>query len=72
MNKIKFGKYIKSLRLQKNWSQEGLSKEIKEQTGKSINRTYISRVENGKHDISIELASVFLSVFGEQITFLKL
>lgn len=47
--KIKIGKRIKALRLEKNLSQEQLALKAE------IDRTYMTSVENGKRNISIML-----------------
>lgn len=46
--KIAFGKRVKELRLQKGISQEKLANIA------GVDRTYMTQVENGKRNISIE------------------
>ena len=47
--KIRFGRRLRELRLEKGWSQETLAN-IAE-----IDRTYIPGIENGKRNVSIEV-----------------
>ncbi|MBO9682855.1 MAG: helix-turn-helix transcriptional regulator [Flavisolibacter sp.] len=46
--KLKVGQRIKVLRKEKNLSQEGLANKAE------VDRTYMTEVENGKRNISIE------------------
>ena len=52
-----FGKRIKSLRMECNWTQEDLAAE----TG--FHRTYIGMIERGERNISLTHIAVFASVF---------
>jgi transcriptional regulator with XRE-family HTH domain len=47
--KIRFGRRLRELRLEKGWSQETLAN-IAE-----IDRTYIPGIESGKRNVSIEV-----------------
>lgn len=47
--KVTFGLKIKELRKQKKYSQEHLANLV------SINKSYISKIENGKTEVSLEI-----------------
>ena len=47
--KIKFGQRVKDLRLSKGYSQEQLANLA------SINKSYISNIETGKTEVSLEI-----------------
>jgi transcriptional regulator with XRE-family HTH domain len=44
----KFGKRIRSLRLEKGWSQEELADKV------GLHRTYIGAIERGEQNVSID------------------
>ena len=46
---LKVGKRVRSLRLDRGWSQE----ELADRSG--VNRSYMSRVELGKSDVSLSV-----------------
>ena len=46
--KTKFGKRVKELRIQKNFSQEKFAQKC------NLHRTYISDIERGERNVSIE------------------
>ncbi len=52
-----FGKRIKDLRQDKNWSQE----ELANQTG--FHRTYIGMIERGERNLSLRNIEIFANVF---------
>ncbi len=54
---IFFGKRLKNLRKQKNWSQEYLA----DKTG--FHRTYIGMVERGERNLSLKNIEVFSKTF---------
>ncbi len=45
--KVLFGRRLRELRMQKNWSQEYLAFEA------GLDRTYIGGIENGKRNVSL-------------------
>jgi len=59
-----FGEIIKKLRLERNLSQESLAFEA------DIDRTYISDIEKGERNISIQIA--YKLAFALQISFSEL
>jgi transcriptional regulator with XRE-family HTH domain len=64
--KIRFGRRLRELRLERGWSQETIANYAE------IDRTYIPGIENGKRNISIsimhKLASVFEITLSELLT----
>jgi len=54
---IKFGKRIKSLRKERNWSQEKLAEET------NFHRTYIGMIERGERNPSLTSINVFAETF---------
>ena len=54
----KFGARVKELRLKKNLSQEALAHEA------DIDRTYMTSVENGKRNISIQNIEKIIKALG--------
>lgn len=59
--KITFGLKIKELRKQKKYSQEQLANLA------SINKSYISKIENGKTEVSIEIMNKLAKAFEIEI-----
>lgn len=59
---ITFGNRIRTLRLEKNWSQENLA----EKTG--FHRTYIGMVERGERNPSLKNINVFAEAFGKNVS----
>lgn len=59
---IAFGNRVRTLRLEKNWSQEKLA----EKTG--FHRTYIGMVERGERNPSLKNIHVFAESFGISIS----
>jgi len=59
---IKFGKRIKLLRKERNWTQEKLA----EKTG--FHRTYIGMIERGERNPSLVSINVFAETFGINIS----
>ncbi len=55
--KIRFGRRLRELRLEKGWSQETLANNAE------IDRTYIPGIENGKRNVSIIIIEKIASVF---------
>lgn len=55
--KIKFGLKIKELRKQKSYSQEKLAKLA------SIEKSYISNIENGNRNVSLEILNKLAKAF---------
>lgn len=55
---IKFGKRVRELRMQKKISQEKFALQI------NMDRTYLSSVESGKRNISLENISKIATGFG--------
>jgi transcriptional regulator with XRE-family HTH domain len=55
--KIRFGRRLRELRLEKGWSQETLANLAE------IDRTYIPGIENGKRNVSIMVIEKFALVF---------
>lgn len=55
--KIKFGLKIKELRKQKSYSQDKLAKLS------SIEKSYISNIENGNRNISLEILNKLAKAF---------
>lgn len=60
--KLKIGKNIKKYRIQRGWSQEKLADEC------NLDRTYITSVENGKRNLSIETLQKFAKGLSLKIT----
>tara|TARA_R110002072_G_scaffold287464_3_gene453109 strand:- start:13738 stop:13950 length:213 start_codon:yes stop_codon:yes gene_type:complete len=58
---VKFGERIRSLRKEKNWSQEKLA----EETG--FHRTYIGMIERGERNPSLINVQVFAEAFEMEI-----
>lgn len=64
--KIRFGKRLRELRLEKGWSQEALANLAE------IDRTYIPGIENGRRNISIVVIEKLALVFSISVSdFLK-
>lgn len=64
--KIRFGKRLRELRLEKGWSQEALANLAE------IDRTYIPGIENGRRNISIVVIEKLALVFSKSVSdFLK-
>jgi transcriptional regulator with XRE-family HTH domain len=59
---VKFGERIRSLRKERNWSQEKLA----EETG--FHRTYIGMIERGERNPSLINIQVFAEAFGISIS----
>lgn len=59
--KIKFGLKIKELRKQKSYSQEKLAKLA------SIEKSYISNIENGNRNVSLEVINKLAKAFEIEI-----
>ncbi|AWG22589.1 transcriptional regulator [Flavobacterium faecale] len=59
--KIKFGLKIKELRKQKSYSQEKLAKLA------SIEKSYISNIENGSRNVSLEVICKLAKAFEIEI-----
>ena len=55
--KIRFGRRLRELRLEKRWSQETLANLAE------IDRTYIPGIESGKRNVSIIIIEKIASVF---------
>lgn len=58
----KFGNKIRTLRLEKNWSQEVLA----EKTG--FHRTYIGMIERGERNLSLKNIETFANTFEIKIS----
>lgn len=58
----RFGERIRSLRLEKNWSQELLA----EKTG--FHRTYIGMIERGERNLSLKNIETFANTFEIKIS----
>ena len=56
--KIRFGRRLRELRLEKGWSQETLANLAE------IDRTYIPGIENGKRNVSLIVLQKLSLVFG--------
>lgn len=56
--KIRFGRRLRELRLEKGWSQETLANLA------DIDRTYIPGIENGKRNVSLLILDKLATVFG--------
>jgi len=59
--KLRFGKRLRELRERKGISQEHLAKLA------SLNRTYISKIERGERNVSIETAARLASALGVEL-----
>jgi transcriptional regulator with XRE-family HTH domain len=55
---LKFGKRIRTLRLDRGWTQE----ELAHRTG--LNRSYMSEVERGKSDVSLSTMQKIAKTLG--------
>ncbi len=55
--KIRFGRRVRELRLEKGWSQENLANLAE------IDRTYIPGIERGKRNVSIVIIDKIAAVF---------
>jgi transcriptional regulator with XRE-family HTH domain len=62
--KEKFGQRVKSLRKEKGMSQE----ELAEKSG--LNRPYISAIEQGKRNVSLEVMEKLAEAMGVEIVIL--
>lgn len=60
--KIRFGRRLRELRLEKGWSQETLANLAE------IDRTYIPGIESGKRNLSIVVIEKLSSVFKMEIS----
>jgi transcriptional regulator with XRE-family HTH domain len=60
--KIRFGRRLRELRLEKGWSQETLANLA------DIDRTYIPGIESGKRNLSIVVIEKLSSVFKMEIS----
>ena len=60
--KIRFGRRLRELRLEKGWSQETLANLAE------IDRTYIPGIESGKRNVSIVVVEKLSSVFKMSIS----
>lgn len=60
--KIRFGRRLRELRLEKGWSQETLANLAE------IDRTYIPGIESGKRNVSIVVVEKLSSVFKMEIS----
>jgi transcriptional regulator with XRE-family HTH domain len=60
--KIRFGRRLRELRLEKGWSQETLANLAE------IDRTYIPGIESGKRNVSLVVIEKLANVFGINIS----
>lgn len=60
--KIRFGRRLRELRLEKGWSQETLANNAE------IDRTYIPGIENGKRNVSLMIIEKIAIVFDHSIS----
>lgn len=60
--KIRFGRRLRELRLEKGWSQETLANLAE------IDRTYIPGIESGKRNVSLVVIEKLSSVFKMEIS----
>ena len=60
--KIRFGRRLRELRLEKGWSQETLANLA------DIDRTYIPGIESGKRNLSIVVIEKLSTVFKMEIS----
>ena len=60
--KIRFGRRLRELRIEKGWSQETLANLAE------IDRTYIPGIESGKRNLSIVVIEKLSSVFKMEIS----
>jgi transcriptional regulator with XRE-family HTH domain len=60
--KIRFGRRLRELRLEKGWSQEKLANLAE------IDRTYLPGIESGKRNVSIVVVDKLSSVFSMEIS----
>ena len=60
--KIRFGRRLRELRLEKGWSQETLANLA------DIDRTYVPGIESGKRNVSIVIIEKLSSVFNMSIS----
>ena len=60
--KIRFGRRLRELRLEKGWSQETLANLAE------IDRTYIPGIESGKRNLSLVVIEKLANVFGINIS----
>lgn len=60
--KIRFGRRLRELRLEKGWSQETLANNAE------IDRTYIPGIENGKRNVSLIIIEKIAIVFDHSIS----
>jgi UDP-N-acetylglucosamine 1-carboxyvinyltransferase len=59
----RFGKIIRDLRHQRKWTQDDLAAELE------VDAAYISRIELGKKNISLETMLRLADAFGVRISF---
>lgn len=60
--KIRVGRRLRELRLEKGWSQEKLANLA------DLDRTYIPGIENGKRNISIVIIEKIAKVYNQSIS----
>lgn len=60
---IRFGKIVRELRLQRNWTQDDLAAEL------GVDAAYISRIERGQKNVSLETVIRLSAVFGVKVLF---
>ncbi len=60
--KIRFGRRLREMRLERCWSQETLANLAE------IDRTYIPGIESGKRNVSIVILEKLASVFNQSVS----
>ncbi len=60
--RMRFGRRLRELRLERGWSQETLANLA------DIDRTYIPGIESGKRNVSIVIIEKLASVFNQPIS----
>lgn len=58
-----FGERLKKLRKSRNFSQDKLAEELNKKYDKKISKSMISRWENGKNDIQMEMVHIIADYF---------
>jgi transcriptional regulator with XRE-family HTH domain len=56
--RVRFGKRVRKLRRDREWSQEQMADKI------DTSRSYISSVELGQHTVTIDIAERYAKAFG--------
>ncbi|HEY9778278.1 MAG TPA: helix-turn-helix transcriptional regulator [Planktothrix sp.] len=59
----KFGKIVRQMREERGWTQDDLAAEL------NADAAYISRIENGKKNASLETVLKLASAFGVKVSF---